>query len=248
MKRTSENQEDQRPDPKPRKRAHLWQAYLMWDELVELRKHHMLRMSSIEAGKSNLDAQLEQDFMDSMNLDKLISVAKKTMVNYGQASAPEVWAWASSIKGLGEGGLLAQLIAQVDDITSFTNVSKLWRFAGQAVIDGKAERNKSGEKSHKNNRLQAVCWNISEQFVRQQTPGYSDMYYQEKARLRALHPEKEGNLYSDGHIHNMAKRKTVKIFLQHLWVVWRESEGLPVTMPYAIDILHHADYIEPNYT
>lgn len=47
------------------------------------------------------------------------------------------------------------------------------------------------------------------------------------------------------HIHRMAQRKMVKIFLQHLWVTWRELEGLPVTMPYAISVLGHGDYIKP---
>ena len=237
--------EDARPDPKPRMRPHLWQAYLFWNELVEMRKRHNLRISSIERGKSNLDSTLEQDFMEQMNMEALIKVSKKTMVNFGEQSAPAVWDWVTSIRGLGEGGLAAQLIAQIDDIGKFSNVSKLWRFAGLAVINGKAERNQPGEKSHKNGRLRAVCYLISEQFIKQQTPLYVDIYYQEKARLHELHPEPEGKQYTDGHLHNMAMRKTVKIFMQHLWLIWRQAEGLPITMPYAIDILQHADYIEP---
>ena len=247
MRNNGTKVEDARPDPKPRMRPHLWQAYLFWNELVEMRKRHNLRISSIERGKSNLDAALEQDFMDIMNLDKLIKLSKNTMVNFGEESAPEVWNWITSIRGLGEGGLAAQLIAQIDDIGKFSNVSKLWRFAGLAVIDGKAERNQPGEKAHKNGRLRAVCYLISEQFIKQQTPLYADIYYQEKSRLRELHPEPEGKQYTDGHLHNMAMRKAVKIFLQHLWVIWREAEGLPITMPYAIDILQHADYVEPIY-
>lgn len=246
MKRNGTDQkEDKRPDPKPRVRPHLWQAYLFWNELVEMRKRHLLRISSIQAGKSNLDDTLEQEFLDGLMIDKQIDNAKKAMVNFGKRSAPGVWEWVTSIRGLGEGGLAAQLIAQIDDIGKFSNVSKLWRFAGLAVIDGKAERNQPGEKAHKNGRLRAVCYLISEQFIKQQTPLYVDIYYSEKARLRELHPEPEGKQYTDGHIHNMAMRKTVKIFMQHLWIIWREAEGLPVTMPYAIDILQHADYIEP---
>lgn len=44
----------------------------------------------------------------------------------------------------------------------------------------------------------------------------------------------------------MARRKVGKLFLSHIWQVWRELEGLPVTKPYAFDILGHADYIEPE--
>lgn len=47
------------------------------------------------------------------------------------------------------------------------------------------------------------------------------------------------------HVHRMAQRKMVKIFLQHLYVTWRELEGLPATKPYVIDQMKHADYIYP---
>lgn len=243
---------DNRPDPKPRKHAHLWQSYLFWHELVEMRKRHLLRISSIEAGKSNLDAQLEKDFMSDMQIDLLINKSKKNMITFGD-EVGEIWKWITSIKGLGEGSLAAQLLAQIDNIGKFDTISKLWRFAGQAVIDGKAERNKPGEKAHKNALLQAICWNIGEQFVKQQTPLYSDIYYSEKERLRRLHPETitNGNgkkQYNDGHLHNMAKRKAVKIFLQHLWIKWRGYEGLPISQPYVQAILGHTNIIEaPNY-
>lgn len=255
MKRNGngKTQEDQRPDPKPRKRANLWQAYLFWDELVQMRKRHNLRISSIEAGKSNLDAMMEQEFISAMGLDKAIDNAKKTMVAFGEASAPEVWQWMTSIRGLGEGGLAAQVIAQVDDITSFTNVSKLWRFAGYAVIDGRREHNTAGKKAHFNKRLKSVCYLIADQFIKQQTPLYVDLYYAEKERLRELYPEpvksQSGNpwpyMFTDNHVHRMAMGKSIKIFLQHLWLVWREAEGLPTNEPYVIAILKHADYVEP---
>jgi len=225
---------DQRPDPKPRKHIQLWQAYLQWDELVEMRKRHLLRISSIEAGKSQMDAMMESNFIEHTSIDKLIDWSKKIMVTAGKSVAP--WDWMTSIRGMGEGGLAAQLLAQIDDIGKFDTVSKLWRFAGLAVIDGKRETNKPGEKSHFNARLKSICWLISDQFVKQNTPLYRDIYDQEKARLRRLHPEKivtNGKTqYNDGHIDNMARRKTVKIFLQHLWVIWRKLEGLPISEPY----------------
>jgi len=36
-----------------------------------------------------------------------------------------------------------------------------------------------------------------------------------------------------------------KIFLAHLWVKWREFEGLPVSQPYVQAILGHTHIIEP---
>lgn len=241
---------DQRPAPKPRKLAALWQMYLFWHELVILRIRHSNRISSVEAGKSNYDAELEKAYVSLVGIDEHEEFYRKQMIEAGK-TAGDIWAWVTSIRGLKEGGLAAQLIAQIDDISTFTNISKLWRFAGYAVIDGKAEHNKQGEKAHKNNLLQAVVWNIGDQFIKQQTPLYVDIYYQEKARLRELYPMpidvNSGSLwpqkFTDMHVHRMAKRKMEKVFLSHLWLKWREAEGLPVTMPYAIAILNHADYI-----
>lgn len=226
---------DARPEPKPRKHAHLWQSYLLWDELMRMRQRHNLRISAAERGKSNMDAQLEQDFIDHLQLDANLAHAKAQMINYGKATGP-IWDWLTNIKGLGAGGEAAKLLAQIDDVGNFDTVSKLWRFAGYAVMDGKAERRTSGEKAHYNARLKAICYMIADQFIRQQTPGYVDIYYAEKARQRELHPEPETiggkKLYTDGHIHNRAWRKMIKEFLKDLWLEWRRLEGLPVTEPH----------------
>jgi len=56
--------------------------------------------------------------------------------------------------------------------------------------------------------------------------------------------EPPGVLYL-GHIDSMAKRRMIQLFLDHLWVVWREALGLPVTQPYSIQILGHEGYIDP---
>jgi hypothetical protein len=294
-----DEQEDRRPDPKPRKYATLWQAYLWWNEMVEIRKRHTLRISSSERGKSNLNAQFEQVMMDKLDLDARICELNKMMIEEGQETG-RVWDWLTSIKGLKAGGLAAQLIAQIDQPPE--TISKLWRFAGWAVIDGQAERNQRGEKSHYNRQLKSICWLIVDQFIKHQTPVYADIYYEEKERQRKIHPEtlcrectdlavrtnrskmelravveldeleplallldeltsqddKYGvrwedcpskkshhRLYNDGHVHNRAIRKTAKIFLQHLWLVWREAEGLPVSKPWVEQFGGHVDIIPP---
>ena len=121
-----------------------------------MRKGHILLISSIEAGKSNLDVRLEQELLDHLQADSLINYAKKTMINYGKLVS--CWDWVTSIRGLKEGSLAAQLLAQIDDIAKFDTISKLWRFSGNAVIDGQAEKNKKGEKSHFNRKLKSICW------------------------------------------------------------------------------------------
>jgi hypothetical protein len=56
--------------------------------------------------------------------------------------------------------------------------------------------------------------------------------------------EPEGVLF-EGHLHNRALRKMIKLFEADLWLVWREAEGLPVSQPYAQGILKHDHFIDP---
>lgn len=242
---------DKRPDPKPKKHPQLWQSYLWWDELVQMRKRHLLRISSASKGKSNLDETFENDILEHMQADALIDHSKKTMINYGKAMGC-IWDWMTTIKGLGSGSLNAQLLAQIDDIGKFATISKLWRFAGYAVINGKREYNEKGEKSHYNRRLKSIVYLIGDQFIRQQAPVYVDIYYEWKTKYRERYPEpiKENGRqkYTDGHIDAMARRKMMKIFLQHVWLIWRETEGLPVSEPYVMTLDNHSHYIAPpNY-
>ena len=84
-----------------------------------------------------------------------------------------------------------------------------------------------------NPKLKSLSWIISDQFVRQGRY-YRQLYDDFKAEDMAKNPQ-----LTDGHLHNRAKRKTVKIFLSHLWVYWREVEGLSITEPYAKKYLGH---------
>ena len=107
-----------------------------------------------------------------------------------------------------------------------------------------------------NPKLKSLCWRYGEQFVKQ-GDFYRKIYddcragYESREDLVAEmngktgKKTKHGTTKGTGHIFNMAKRKTVKIFLSHLWLVWRELEGLPVSKPWIIDIGKHSDYIAP---
>lgn len=257
---------DKRPDPKPHKHPLLWQSYLVWNERMQMAKSHAQRLSSIEKGKSNLDGEYERQMLEWAQ--EVTKYAQKEMCAYGESVGP-IWNWLISIKGIAE-HTAAKLLALFDDVGWFATVSKFWRFSGWAVIDGEIDRCRKGEKSPYNRRLKSECYLVAEQFVRQQTPLYVDIYYAEKERLRELHPnvictqcgaefspdikkcpdcgqtnKKFGLKYCAGHIDAMAKRKTIKIFLQHMWVCWRESEDLSVSKPWVIEHGGHCDYIEP---
>lgn len=340
---TQTKNSDKRLPPSERKHVKLWQYYLIWSELVEMRKRHTLRMKSAIAGKSNIYADTEQWFIDVFRLDQHIDNKSKRFKNKDgkletndgifRAMIEEgekvglIWQWIVSHKGIAE-SLAAQILALIDDIEKFDSIAKLWRYAGYGIyeywvdengsvqcpkqgwkwqeikVEGEkklqkyrvwtvvdqskgvtqlsyvsnngsshdrnvthqgyaipqnielpliervdylqpepnwtlkklSDRNVKGYHSPFNCKLKAALWNMTESFVYQQTPGYVDLYYSEKKRLRELHPEtKKVNgktKWNDGHINDMAKRKMRKEFLKRLWLKWREFEGLPLSEEY----------------
>ncbi len=57
--------------------------------------------------------------------------------------------------------------------------------------------------------------------------------------------EPEGVIF-EGHLHKMALRKMIKLFLSLLWVVWRQAQGLSTRVPYPAEYLGHDHMIEPE--
>lgn len=53
----------------------------------------------------------------------------------------------------------------------------------------------------------------------------------------SLKQEPESVRY-EGHIHMMAQRRMLQLFLNHLWVVWREALKLPLREPYPMEHGH----------
>jgi len=91
-----------------------------------------------------------------------------------------------------------------------------------------------------------TCWKIAGQFVRQ-GKFYRLIYEQAKAK----YVERDSGKLSDGHIDLRARRATVKLFLSHLWEMWRKSIGLPAGKPWlmeqqGMDFETHK-YIPPPY-
>jgi len=102
-------------------------------------------------------------------------------------------------------------------------------------------------------------------FVSVGTSRFADYYLRQKARdieqftnrgwrvmpASELPKDNDGKRHepdgviSEGHIHNRALRKMIKLFQACLFLVWREAEGLPPTKPYAIDVLRHDSLIQP---
>ena len=110
-----------------------------------------------------------------------------------------------------------------------------------------------------NPQAKMLAYKIGAQFVKQGAE-YRDLYdqfrkeYEARPDLQAQRAERAGKVSKKGtskgtaHIHAMAMRRVEKLFLSHLWAEWRKLEGLPLTEPYAIAQLGHADYIPPPKT
>ncbi len=144
-----------------------------------------------------------------------------------------IFEYLDLIRGVGP-MLSARLIAMID-ITRAPHVSSLWRYAGLGVTDGKADRHQKGKRSHFNSRLKKTMYLIGRSMLMSNSP-YRTIYDRAKERYMA----REG--ITKGHANNMARRVMVKVFLQHLWLTWRELEGLPTSMPYAHEQMHHEHY------
>lgn len=143
-------------------------------------------------------------------------------------------------------------------------ISGLWKFSGFDVVDGHAPKRTAGEKLTYNSQLRSMCWRTGSSLLRVKGKFY-EYYVAEKQKYIQKYvnqgwnivpasklPKKDGKMVeadgfiSEGHIHNMALRKMIKRFLACLWLEWRKAEGLPATMPYAIDQLGHDSFVTPD--
>lgn len=153
--------------------------------------------------------------------------------------------WLSRIKGVGP-TLGAKVLGLIGEIAPFTTVSKLWRFSGYAVIDGKAERPKKGEKLHYCRPLKTTCYLIASSFLKCDSP-YRLVY--DRAKERYQETKVTGNKETDwtpGHIHLASMRVMMKVFLSHLWETWRKAEGLETRELYVIEQLGHEMKYRPD--
>ena len=84
-----------------------------------------------------------------------------------------------------------------------------------------------GENAPYDREAKKLCYLIGISFVRQGS-AYRLYYQEQRARLDVAKPD-----WIPRRRHLTALRMTEKLFLAHLWLVWREQLGLPITAPYA---------------
>jgi hypothetical protein len=98
----------------------------------------------------------------------------------------------------------------------------------------------AGERASYDQLAKKICYLVGVSFLRSGS-AYEHFYRRERAKL-----ERERPGWSDGRVHFASLRKMEKLFLAHLWAVWREGVGLPATTPYAHAVLRHEDYLPPE--
>lgn len=154
-----------------------------------------------------------------------------------------MWPWFKAVKGIGP--IFAAGLATRIDIVKAEHASSVWKYAGLAP----GQKRVKGQKIDYDPWVKTLCWKIGESFIK--TKGkYREIYDTSKAYYQHKFPKeiqltdangkpklsKEGKpimLYNKAHIHNMSRRRTVKLFLSHMWAYWRELEGLSVSEPFA---------------
>lgn len=192
-------------------------------------------------------------------------IAKKLREWVLSEKSPEEARWAFSQVGIGP--IIAAGLAAHIDVNKADTVSSLWKFAGLAPG---FDRKTKGTKLPYNSRLKVLCWKLGESFVKvngKEDATYGQLYAKFKAEevsrnatgkyinaaVHELTSKKitdkktkqilESGKLIDGHLHSRAKRRAVKIFLAHYWLVARQARKLLISEPYAITVLGHTGKI-----
>lgn len=108
---------------------------------------------------------------------------------------------------------------------------------GIRVAQPRAERGKARDYDA---YAKKIMYLIGTSFLK--TGGPYEEYY--RAQRATVEIERPG--WAKARRHYWAFRKTQKLFLSHLWEVWRQAEKLPIDEPYAIAELGHSGYRPPS--
>ena len=195
------------------------------------------RISAIEQGRDNAEPEVYAQLVKWH--DRFLDLETEATEDIGEiVKDVPIVDELINIKGIGS-GLAAKIVSMID-ISRANTVSALWRYAGYAVFDGEREKPVKGERLHYNKRLKSACYLVAVSFLRSNSP-YRIFYDKAREHYTVTHPD-----WTKGHCHNAALRKMTKVFLSHLWVRWRELEGLPTRNLYVEEYGGHTHYDKPE--
>lgn len=191
------------------------------------------RIAAVEQERSQVDVTIIRHYaevFEALEADAAALIADSIKDH-------PVWPWLEAVKGIGP-GLAGALLAPID-IKRAEKVSSLWCYAGQGLRDGQRDRPTKGERLPYNADLKRTCYLIATSFLRANSP-YRREYDEAKADYIANRPD-----WTLGHADMAARRKMIKLFLSHLWTMYRYECKLPVPPPYAFQVLGHSGYKPP---
>ena len=214
----------------------------------KLRIAAQVRESHLELnGKVDKETERVRDIMKATEAE-IRKLVVKRMEHH------PAWPWLKQVKGCGLEN--SAKVCGLIEIERADTISSLWSFAGYAPVNGKAMKRTKGEKLPYNSQLRTMCWRVGGGLLRaqgcfsvyygRQKENYQQRFIGEGRKIvpAAQLPKEKGKkvenaaFISEGHIHMMAFRKMVKLWLACLWLVWREAEGLPTRSPYALEHGH----------
>lgn len=167
--------------------------------------------------------------------------------------------WLKQVKGVGP-KITAMLLYFFGYCEKAPHVSSLWKFSGMHVVNGKAPKHTKGEDSNFSPKARMFMYRIGDCFIKQRTIPYRLVYDNEKERLAKVRfepgilKEKFGGKYKKDsveltkmHIDLRARRKMMKVFLQHYYVKTKLVTGQVPSEPYVTAKLEgHTHIIQPG--
>jgi hypothetical protein len=111
------------------------------------------------------------------------------------------------------------------------------------IKPGQHDRKVAGQLLTYNARLKTLMHIVATNFMRSKSP-YRAIYDRAKARAEQSHAG--DSKWPKGRIHLHSMRIMKKVFLSHLWVRWRELEGLPTRSLYVEEHLNHSHIYKPE--
>ncbi len=201
-------------------------------------------MSGLEFIKSKVDYEIVSTYVDLRSSEERLAKQVERVVK-------EHPMWERFFEGVrGCGPLMAGVCLAYLDPYKANYCSSFWKYVGVDVVwseknerwEGRAkwhtEEREYTDREGNTKKKNGITYNpivktklvgvLSGSFLKAGGK-YADIYRNYRHRLECR-PDLQKE--APAHIHRMASRYAVKMFLQDLWKSWREYEGLPTPDPY----------------
>lgn len=136
------------------------------------------------------------------------------------------WAWLAHVDGVTP-TLAGRLLGKLD-VTRAETPSSFWAYCGLATVAG-PDGARMAQPSRGNEETKRLCHQLGDSLLGANS-AYARQYRLERRGLDETRPG-----WPAQRKHLTSLRKMEKLFLAHLWLVWREALGLPITEPHEHD-------------